>query len=132
MAKRSDQWYGILEAVRRIAARKHEFTVHDLVDAARIADGGTATAAQIASAWLAKFTNWGYVVRAGQLEQPGRKPLGTYSITEEGRRCELRSGVGDRMTKLVAAVRAYQRARGTKNEPAAFAEMVRTCDEAGT
>jgi hypothetical protein len=122
-------WFEVLERAREICPDgERRFTAAELADHAALAAGGAAKPEQIASAWLAKFVKWGYATRTGKRPGPFR-PLTLYVLTRLGLTCVRGEPLHERFVRLVAAVRGFQKARGTRGEAAASADLIQTCDE---
>lgn len=123
-------WFRVLEAARALSPDDaHRFTAPQLALQAGLRDTADSQASQIASAWITKFIQWGYAVRCGKTQGEGLRPLNLYSLTEKGRTCVPREGRASKILRLLTAIRAFQKARGTSAEPAAVAALFRTADE---
>jgi len=70
-------WYDVLKSVRRISSAGE-------ITSSVVADDTDLTPA-LASAWLGKFTRWGYLVRVGVRSGHGR-PRTVYQLTSWGKR----------------------------------------------
>lgn len=106
------EWFGILGAVRDLCPKiGSAFTAKDLNKLVKFPDTEKCTGDQIASAWICKFVKWGYAEKAGTLQNPGHKPLTTYTLTKVGREAELELSDLD---QLRDAVRAYEVARNAR------------------
>lgn len=126
---KSSPWFEILLVARKLSPDlRHLFTAAQLAEAARIAPGPRSAPAQIASAWMSKFVKWGYATRVGGIEGAGVRMANTYAVTDKGHAAEPREGRAAQIERLVAAVRAYQAARGTRGEAGSFKNLVDTCD----
>jgi len=121
-------WFSVLEAVRELSKQADDgrFTAPDLAGAFR----GTekSSAAQIASAWLSKFTRWGYVAVVDRAQLGGIRPTNTYALTEEGFNLKLQPGPRQKAADLLGAVLDFRSARGTKKEAAALKRMFAAAD----
>lgn len=100
MKSKSKRWYTILEAVRVCAMKDPEepkkglkpFTARELAVQAHIKVGPPKADAKkeltpelVASAWLGKMVNWGYVARAGSSAgKDGGRWVRLYEITKWG------------------------------------------------
>jgi predicted ArsR family transcriptional regulator len=83
---------------------------------------GKARPAQISSAWLGKFADWGYVAREDRVapkpgepkpELPRGRPATVYHMTGSGNTCLFRQS---KLTVLLEFIRKLQAARGTPRE----------------
>jgi len=100
MKSKSKRWYTILEAARVCALKDLKdpkkglkpFTARELAAQAHIKVGTPKPEAKkeltpelVASAWLGKMVNWGYVARAGsRAGEGGRRWVRLYEITKWG------------------------------------------------
>lgn len=117
-------WYRVLEAARRL---RDGFAASDLSARAGVAP-------HVASAWLGKFCRWGYASRTGTKETQDRdgarrKPRTLYALTDLGRSCEFREGMRSRLARLVAAVRAHERAGSKRERDTSYSAMLKVCGE---
>ena len=86
-AEPQEGWFQILEQCRELQAQKGgAFTSEDLSQFANLKGTPTTSSAAIASAWLGKFTAWGYLVRGEPIKIEGKvgRPTSTYLLTEDG------------------------------------------------
>jgi hypothetical protein len=124
-----ESWYGILEALRSDFPAGNPFTASDLAAVAKLRRTERSTADKMAYGWISKFLRWGYVRKAASTTgQSGRRVQG-YAVTPNGEACKLMEGIGSKLDRLVAAVRACQKAHGTRTEAGAFTQLVKVCDE---
>lgn len=102
----TSDWFEILVHCRKISAAKPHFTASDLAIEAGFQDtekkivtnlSGTearetlgSKKAQIASAWLAKFVKWKYMVVAGKIQTGAPRPSNLYELTKLGKECVRR------------------------------------------
>lgn len=123
----ADGWFRILGLCRALQEHKkgHAFTAFDLSDFGEFQTTHDTKAAQTASAWLGKFSAWGYLER-GEPIHSGKagRPITTYFLTEEGASCEERPG---RLTRLIRAIRAFETARGTREEEKIYKALLAEC-----
>lgn len=123
-------WFKALEAARKLSPRPdRHFTAAQLADEAQIADTEKSRGSQIASAWLSKFVRWGYVNFVEKVDAGGIRPTNSYVVTKTGHTCEVTEGCPSKLSGLVGAVRAFEKARRTPKEEAAFAALIRQTDE---
>jgi hypothetical protein len=86
---RSNDWYGILEACRRLASRPpNHFTSAQLAREAQIQPTRSSDALHLASAWCSKFKKWGYLVTVDSVPSSGRS-WNVWTVTDEGMRREF-------------------------------------------
>jgi len=126
-AEPQEGWFQILEQCRELQAQKGgAFTSEDLSQFANLKGTPTTSSAAIASAWLGKFTAWGYLVRGEPIKIEGKvgRPTSTYLLTEDGMNCTERPG---RLTRLIRAVISFAAARGTPKEAEAYKTLLETC-----
>lgn len=138
MAKRGapgnvEGWFGILEVCRKLGKNGGIFTAADLDRVCRFKGTEDTRSSQIASGWLGKFARWGYVERGepdkSRIGAAGGRPQTTYTLTDDGEKCEERPG---RLTRLIRAVRAHQGACAGQQLDRIYAslqELARVCDE---
>lgn len=125
-------WFRALEAARELSPKDtHHFTAVQLAAQAGIGDTEKSRGSQIASAWLSKFVRWGYVNFVEKIDAGGVRPTNSYVVTKLGRECEVTEGCPSKLAGLISAVRAFEKARRTQKEEAAFAAMIRRADEVG-
>lgn len=125
------EWMKFLEVARVL---KTDFTSVDLAEKmGLVAEAGGNTearnkAVQRTAAWLVQLCDWGYIEKKkeGTVRGSSLRKMNLYEVTDFGMTCVPGSG---KLAQLVDAVRAFQKARGGKNEAAAFAAMVKACDE---
>jgi hypothetical protein len=123
-------WFRVLEAARRLSPRaSHRFTAAQLAAEAGILDTKKSRGSQIASAWLSKFVRWGYVDFVEKIDAGGIRPTNAYAVTQAGHDCEVTEGCPSKLSRLIGAVRAFEKARRTAKEDVAFAALIRQAEE---
>lgn len=125
-------WFRILRAACQLCGDGHTpFTAEMLAEKAGIQGSKDTKPSQSASAWLSKFLRWGYVSRERKaIRNPrGGRPKNSYLVTPKGLACRPTESRMSRLGRLIAAVRAYQKVRGTRSEAATLSALVRVCDE---
>jgi hypothetical protein len=120
----------VLEAARKLSPRSDRtFTAAQLANEGQIADTEKSRGSQIASAWLSKFVRWGYVNFVEKIDAGGIRPTNTYVVTEVGHECEVTEGCPSKLASLIGAVRAFEKARKTPREEAAYKALLQVTGE---
>jgi predicted ArsR family transcriptional regulator len=126
-AENTNAWYQILEVAKELSgAEKSDFTAAELAARAGIKQTGVATPNQIASAWICKLRDWGYIETNGTaVKGPGR-PTNIYRITDKGLACQPEPGFRQR---LIDAIRIFQHAYGTGDQDDAFEALIKAANQ---
>jgi hypothetical protein len=126
----TENWFEVLKAARHLADHgTSSFTAHALGEAAGFERTADSTVDKIAYGWLSKFLRWGYVRRVASEKGVSGRRVQTYTVTTDGDTCVPKEGNRGKLERLTEAVRGLERYRGTKHEAAAFASLIKICEE---
>jgi hypothetical protein len=95
----SMNWFGVLEAARKVGSRAEKdsvkvlpFTSFELAKEAGFKATSKSSPRDIASAWLGKFVRWGYALRINPVEESYQisrgRPTRIYMLTNWGIKVE--------------------------------------------
>jgi predicted ArsR family transcriptional regulator len=126
-SENTNAWFQILEVAKELSGtERSDFTAAELAERAGIKQTGVGTPNQIASAWVCKLRDWGYVETNGTASKGAGRPANLYRITEKGLNCQPEPGLRKR---LVDAIRAFEAAYGTNHQDDAFTALIKAADQ---